>query len=131
VAVSSFDGAPFARVEVEHLPDRTYRLWLEDDGERVDLGVVAWTRQLGPEAKRRAVAHLGLDPEWFYVDLRSPQPPYLVIGDRVTVVEDDGSQHPGTVVAWAQGGVHVRVDELGVGSYAPEEVRFPGRPAAT
>jgi hypothetical protein len=128
--VSSFDGAPSARVDVEHLPDRTYRLWLDGDGdgERVDLGVVTRTRQLGPEAKRRAVAHLGLDPEWFYVDLRSPQPPYVVVGARVTVVEDDGNEHAGTVVAWAEGGVHVRVDGTGVGVYAPEEVRFPAPP---
>jgi hypothetical protein len=120
--VSSLDGAVVVRVDVEHLPGWRYRLWLGELHPRTDLGTVDRTDQLGPEAQRRVGQHLGLGDGTYYAELVVPRPARLGDGARVAVPTDDGRQMSGTVVGWAQGGVHVDADEVGVGVYAPEEV---------
>jgi hypothetical protein len=124
--MSALDGAEVIRVDVEHLPGWRYRLWMGEPYERTDLGVVERTHQLGPEAQRRVGEHLGLAAGSYYAELFVPRPAQMEDGARVEVLTDDGRRLPGTIVAWAQGGVHVRVDETGVGVYAPEEVTLPG-----
>jgi hypothetical protein len=120
--MSSMDGADVVRVDAEHLPGSRYRLWLGEPHQRTDLGVVERTDQLWPEAQRRVGEHLGLAAGSYYAELVVPRPAPMTDGSRVEVLADDGRRLPGTIVAWAQGGVHVRVEEEGVGVYAPEEV---------
>ncbi len=120
--MSSMEGADVVRVDAEHLPGWRYRLWLGEPYQRTDLGTVGRTDQLWPEAQRRVGEHLGLTAGSYYAELSVPRPAQMEDGARVEVPADDGRRLPGTIVAWAQGGVHVRVDEEGVGVYAPEEV---------
>ena len=121
--MSALDGAEVIRVDVEHLPGWRYRLWLGEPYPRTDLGIVDKTHDVGPEAQRRVGEHLGLAPGSYYAELFVPRPAQMEDGSRVEVPTDDGRRLPGTIVGWAQGGVHIRVDETGVGVYAPEEVR--------
>jgi hypothetical protein len=129
--VSSFDGALAVLVDVEHLPDRRYRLWLGEPYPRTDLGVVDRTHELGPESRRRVAQHLqlSLEGEEFYVELRSPRPDYVRIGARVIVRTDDGRALDGTVGGWIQGGVLINAVGEGHGIYAPEDVTFLEEPS--
>jgi hypothetical protein len=129
--VSSFDGALAVPVDVEHLPDRRYRLWLGEPYPRTDLGVVDRTHELGPESRLRVARELQLniEGEEFYVELRNPRPDYVRIGDRVVARAEDTEACDGTVVGWIQGGVLVHEAGNGHGIYAPEEVTFPEEPS--
>lgn len=127
--MSSADGWPVYAVDVEHLPDRSMRLWLQDSAGATPLGNVDRVTGMYPVVKGRVASHLGLtDPE-FYVELRVPRPPYVRDGDRVTVVGDDGRRIDGVIHGWIDASVLVDpVDRSlgGGGLYAPERVTFPG-----
>ncbi|MDP5183924.1 hypothetical protein QOZ88_14900 [Blastococcus sp. BMG 814] len=117
-------------VRVEHLPDRSYRLWLQTAGTPLDLGTVQRSRDLYPAAHARVAAHAGVDPESLAaVELDTPRPPYYRQGQAVLVREDDGRLLPGYVVFFAQGGFHLDTPE-GIGIYAPEDIDFDPPPGA-
>jgi hypothetical protein len=124
--MSSLDGAQVVRVDVEHLPDRRYRLWLGEPYPRTDLGTVDRTAELGPESMRRVGEQLGLEPGSYYAELEIPQPDYVVDGGRVVVVDPrDGREVAGTVIAWINGEVWVDCGaDIAGGMYAPEDVTF-------
>jgi hypothetical protein len=127
--VSSADGWPVFVVDVEHLPDRSMRLWLREGPSVTSLGTVERVTGMYPVAKERVAAHLGLTDPRLYVELRIPRPFYVRDGDRVTVVEDDGHRTDGVVRGWIDGSVLVDpVDRSlgGGGLFAPERVTFPG-----
>ena len=127
--MSSADGWPVYDVAVEHLPDRSMRLWLQEAPAVTSLGIVEGVTGMYPVVKDRVAKHLGLtDPE-FYVELRIPRPPYVHDGDRVTVVDDEGRSIDGVVRGWLDGSVVVGPfdESLAVhGLFAPETVIFPG-----
>jgi hypothetical protein len=129
--VSHGDGWPSYAVDVEHLPDRSLRLWLRHDGTATSLGTVQGSRGLHPVARERVAAQLDLtDPE-FLVELRVPRPPYVRDGDRVTVPAEDGRRVEGVVRGWVQGEVMVDVSpgngpSSGLGLWPPDEVTYPG-----
>jgi hypothetical protein len=61
-------------VAVEHLPDRSMRLWLHEGSAVISLGTVERVTGLYPVVKEHVANHFGLtDPE-FYVELRIPRP---------------------------------------------------------
>jgi hypothetical protein len=130
-AVSSADGWPVYWVEVEHLPDRTMHLWLRQGEALTSLGTARGSTGLYPVVKERVATCLGLvDPD-FYVELRVPRPAYVRDGDRVTVVEEDGTRTEAEVVDWIDGSVVVDLPASasggsGVALFAPEDVLFPG-----
>ncbi|MGY2003502.1 hypothetical protein [Blastococcus sp. SYSU DS1024] len=122
--MSGADGWPTYTVDVEHLPERSMRLWLREGASRSSLGTVERATGMYPVVHQRVADHLGLtDPE-FYVELRIPRPPYVRDGDRVTVTEDDGRRTEGVVRGWIDGHALVEpVDpSLGGGLFAPEEL---------
>jgi hypothetical protein len=127
--VSYGDGWPSYRVEVEHLPDRTYRLWLRDGTTRADLGTLADSRGCYPVVKDRVRTHLALPDDDFLVELAVPRPPWVRIGGRVTVRTDDGRELPGVVTMWVQGEALVETSDpadSGSALYPLEDLTVPG-----
>ena len=123
-------------VRVEHLPDHTYRLWLQTSGAPLDLGTVDRTHQLGPTSKARVAAHAGVPAEELgAVELVVPRPPWFREGQPVLVHDDDGTWAPGYVADFVQGGF--LVDTQHTGSIYPQEridfdppaeaMTYPGR----
>lgn len=117
-------------VRVEHLPDRTYRLWLELATGPVDLGRCERTSHLYEHAHTGTAAHLGIAADSLdAVELMTPTPPYISKRQAVLAMADDGRLLPGYIVGYAQGGIHVDTEE-GHGIYAPEEIDFDPPAAA-
>ena len=111
-------------VRVEHLPDRTYRLWLQTSGAPLDLGTVGRTRDLGPATKARVAEHAGVPAgELGAVELIVPTPPWFQPGQPVLARDEDGTWVPGYAVDFIQGGYLVDAELTG-GIYPPEDVDF-------
>jgi hypothetical protein len=111
-------------VRVEHLPDRTYRLWLQTSGDPLDLGTVGRTRDLHPTTKSRVAAHAGVPVgELGAVELFVPAPPWFRVGQPVLVHDDDGTWAPGYVMGFVQGGFLVDTEHTG-GIYPQERIDF-------
>jgi hypothetical protein len=111
-------------VRVEHLPDRTYRLWLQTSGAPLDLGTVTRTRELGPMSKARVAAHAGVPAgELGAVELIVPAPPWFRVYQPVLVHDEDGTWAPGYVMDFVQGGFLVDTEHTG-GFYAQEDLDF-------
>jgi hypothetical protein len=109
-------------VRVEHLPDRTYRLWLQTSGAPLDLGTVGRTRDLYPATRARVAAHAGVPAEDLgAVELVVPARPWFRVGQAVLVHDDDGTWAPGYVMDFVQGGYLVDAAETG-GIYPPEDI---------
>ena len=109
-------------VRVEHLPDRTYRLWLQTSDGPLDLGTVARTRDLYPSTKARVADHAGVPAgQLGAVELITPAPPWFRVGQPVLVHDEDGTRAPGYVVDFIQGGFLVDTAESG-GIYPQESI---------
>jgi hypothetical protein len=127
--VSNAHGWPSYTVDVEHLPDRSLRLWLRTGTSTTPLGDLDRFTGLYPAVKQRVAGQLELADPAFHVELRIPRPPYVRDGDRVVAVEDDGRRIEGIVRDWIGGEVLIDAVDTswsGGGLYSPDEVTFPG-----
>ena len=130
--VSSCDGCPAFRVDVEHLPGRRLRLWLREATGSTSLGELERSTGRYPVVHDRVREHLGLGASDFYVELRVPRPAWIRIGDRVTVIDEDGRRIAGTVADWIQGEVLVDTRDhhsSGMGLYSLDDVLLTDEPA--
>jgi hypothetical protein len=105
------------------------QLWLRKGEVLTPLGTVRGSTDMYPVVKERVAACLGLADPDFSVELRIPRPAYD--GDRVTVVEEDGTRTEAVVIDWIDGSVVVVLPASASGGsgaalFAPEDVRFPG-----
>jgi len=117
-------------VRVEHLPDRTYRLWLQTSVAPLDLGTVERTRDLYPMTKTRVAAYAGVPAEELgAVELVVPAPPWFRVGQPVLVHDEDGTWAPGYAADFIQGGFLVDTEHTG-GIYPPEGIDFDPPPEA-
>ena len=97
--MSNSDGWPVYAVAVDHLPERSMRLWLQDGTAAADLGTMEGVTG----------------------------PPYVRDGDHVTVAGDLGHPVEGVVRGWLDGSVVVGALDgslAGHGLVAPERVTF-------
>ena len=117
-------------VRVEHLPDRTYRLWLQTSGAPLDLGTVGRTSELYPATKARVAAHAGVPAEELgAVELLVPAPPWFRPGQPVLVDDEDEGWVPGYAWNFIQGGFLVDTANGGV-IYPQEDIDFDPPPEA-
>ena len=108
-------------VRVEHLPDRTYRLWLQTSGVPLDLGTIGRTSELYPATKARVAAHARVSPEELGgVELVVPAPPWFREGQPVLVHDEDDGWVLAYVRGFIQGGFLVE-RQYGGGSIHPQE----------
>ena len=117
-------------VRVEHLPDHTYRLWLQTSGAPLDLGTVERTCDLYPTTKARVAAHSRVPVEDLgAVELVIPAPSWFRAGQPVLVRDDDDTVAAGYVVELVQGGFLVDTEHTG-GIYPQERIDFDPPPEA-
>lgn len=114
-------------MDVEHLPDRSLRLWLREGASVSSLGTVGGVTGMYPVVKERVAHHLGLTGAGFHVELHVPRPSYVRDGDHMIAVNDDGRRNDGIVRGWLDASVLVGLvgaHESGIGLFAPEKVTF-------
>ncbi len=109
-------------VRIQHLPDRTCRLWLEEPSGLVDLGSAPTVTGIYPVVHRRVAERVGVAPDRLGgVELVDSAPPWFVPQQAVSARQDDGRTLPGHVVGYLQGGLVVHTAE-GIGIHAHEDL---------